>query len=93
MRRFHMLRKILLVVPFLFLAACGEGVVDSTGTPDQQAEDLASSCIGSCYTQYRQCNVDPSDQFQTCLCHNVFVNCERACGINGVLQKCAPYLE
>jgi hypothetical protein len=85
-----MLRKILCVLPILFLAACGEGMVQSSSDPQEQSQDLSYGCTLQCQTQYENCVDDTRDDFELCLCTNVRINCRRGCGIPGVLYKCPP---
>ena len=85
-----MLRKILCVLPILFLAACGEGMVQSSPAASEQSQDLSYGCTLQCQAQYENCLDDASDDLSTCLCFNARINCRRACGIPGVLYKCPP---
>jgi hypothetical protein len=86
-----MLRKILCVLPILFLAACGEGVVESSSTaPAEQSQDLSFGCTQICANQYDACAADATNDQELCLCTNNRINCRRGCGIPGVLYKCPP---
>lgn len=85
-----MLRKILCVLPILFLAACGEGMVQTDPAPADQSQDLSFGCTQICATNYTNCVDDARDDLELCLCTNARINCRRACGIPGVLYKCPP---